>query len=69
MLHLHCLVWLQDTFHIAELRHRVLSQPDYADRVVKLIDRIIKYSILPNERTDPVNTNASLASLNETDFA
>lgn len=37
--------------------------------MVKYIDHIIKCSILPVERTGPVNTNAPLASLNENDFA
>lgn len=42
MLHLHCLVWLKGAFHLSKLRQRLLSDPEYTDRVVEFIDQIIK---------------------------
>ncbi len=41
MLHLHCLVWLRGVFHLAELRSRLQSDPQYAADIVKFIDSII----------------------------
>ena len=47
MLHLHCLVWLCDTFHISQLRNRLQADSKYAARVDVFINCIIKYSIKP----------------------
>lgn len=43
ILHLHCLVWLQRAFHLAKLRSRLLSNPQYAADMVKFIDNMICY--------------------------
>lgn len=66
MLHLHCLVRLKGAFHLTNLRHRLLSDPEYANRMVEFIDRIIKCSIVQGEATQP-NPDAPSAYMDETD--
>lgn len=67
MLHLYCLVWLRDVFHISKLRDRLQTDSEYAARVVEFVNCIIRYSIVLEDKTRVPKFEAPSASLDEWD--
>ncbi|KAJ5100152.1 hypothetical protein N7532_007153 [Penicillium argentinense] len=53
MLHLHALVWLQGNLAFTSLRQRLLSDPEYASRMIHYLESVISQSNDDTVQTDP----------------
>lgn len=67
MLHLHCLIWLKGIFHLATLRQRLLSDPEYSHRIAQYLDHIIRCSIISDKTHTTCNLQAPSAFLDKLD--
>ncbi len=67
ILHFLCLVWLHSAFYITQLRERLQADFKYIPCVVEFIDRIIRCSIIPEDKVYAPQSNTLLASFNESD--
>lgn len=57
MLHFHCLVWLTGNVDFFNLRHKMLHDPAFADRMLEYLDTIILECVRPYE--PPENQQSS----------
>jgi hypothetical protein len=53
MLHLHAMVWLRGNLAFSTLRSRVLSDSEFADRVIRYLEKIIIQSVDGSISNDP----------------
>lgn len=67
MLHLYCLIWLYNIFHITQLCNQFQVNSKYAIHIVEFIDYIIKYSIIPKDKVYVLQSNTPLAFFDESD--
>ena len=67
MLYLHCLVWLRDAYHISKLCDRLQADSEYAACVVEFVNRIIRCSIVLEDKTRAPKFEAPSAFLDESD--